>query len=326
MPVDFTKTQVVNQWKYASPLIACRFDPLARYVFTTAEDNTIQRWDLTNGTPLSFSAHDSWVFALAVSPDGGTLFSGGGDGQLVWWPVVGDKPEPIRKVAAHQGWIRQISVSADGQFVATAGNDQAVRLYKVADGSLVRSFAGHENQVYSVLFHANGQWLLSGDLLGFVRQWDVAGGSQVRAFEAKDLHSYNGGQQVHFGGVRGLAMSGDGKLLACGGLHKAENPLGAVHEPLVVVFDWETQKVVQSHVADGAKGSLWRLIHHPEGFWLGVSGGSSGGFLHFWKPDQPKEAHRFALPNLGRDMDLHADKLQIVTTHYDRHVRISKLA
>src|SRR6185437_13782127 len=98
-----------------------------------------------------------------------------------------------------------------------------VKLWNFADGSLLRTMTGHEDQIYSVLFHPQGQFLLSGDLLGIVFQWDVANGSLVRKFEAKDLHSYNGGQQVHFGGVRTMALSLDGKFLACGGLYKGEN-------------------------------------------------------------------------------------------------------
>lgn len=326
MPIDPAKSKIVTQWKYdPSPLIACRMDPKGRFVFTTAEDNTIQRWELPSGNKLAFTAHDSWVFSLAFSPDAETLYSGGGDGRLVWWSTAAGQPTPIRRVDAHQGWIRQIAVSPDGKLVATVGNDQKVKLWNAADGMLIREQAGHENQVYSTLFHPQGTWLLSGDLLGFVKQWDVASGSLVRSFEAKDLHSYNGGQGVHFGGVRTLAISRDAKMLACGGLFKAENPLGAVHEPLVVVFDWESQKIVQSQVAEGVKGSLWRALYHPDGFLIGVSGGSSGGFLHFWKVENPKEAHRFALPNVARDMDLAADGSQVVTTHYDRHVRITAL-
>lgn len=325
MPADPAKSKVTQQWQFTSPLIACRLDPQGRFAFTSAEDNTIQRWELANGNKISFRAHDSWVFSLAVTADGATLLSGGGDGQLIWWPTTGDKPEPIRRVAAHQGWIRQIALSADGKWVATCGNDQLVKIWNLADGSLVREHAGHENQVYSVLFHPSGQWLLSGDLLGVVKQWDTAGGSLVRSFEAKDLHSYNGGQGVHFGGIRAMAFSPDAKQLACGGLFKAENPLGAVHEPLAVVFDWESLKVLQSHVADGVKGSLWRLVYHPQGFLIGASGGSSGGFLHFWKGDQPKELHRFGLPNLARDMDLHTDQVQVATTHFDRHIRLTRM-
>lgn len=326
MPLDPSKTQIASQWPYTSPLIACRLDPQGRYVFTSAEDNTVQRWELANGNKVVFTAHDSWVFALGVTPDAGTLLTGGGDGRLVWWPVAAEKPEPLRRIDAHQGWIRQLALSADGKFVATAGNDHKVKLWSVADGTLVREFAGHENQVYSVLFHPSGTALVSGDLLGLVRHWDPATGSQLRQFEAKDLHSYNGGQGVHFGGIRALAWSGDGKQLGCGGLHKAENPLGAVHEPLFVLFDWESQQVLGTHVAEGVKGSLWRLVVHPDGFWIGASGGSSGGFLHFWKAGTSKEAHRFALPNLARDLDLSADRTQFVTVHYDKHVRLGKFA
>ncbi|MFM9116929.1 MAG: WD40 repeat domain-containing protein [Planctomycetota bacterium] len=325
MPADPAKAKVASQWPYTSPLISCRWQPNGKYLFSTAEDNSIQRWDPVSGEKISLAAHDSWVFALGVTPDGQTLLSAGGDGQLIWWPANQEAPAPIRRVAAHQGWIRQLAVSPDGKTVATAGNDQVVKLWNISDGSLVKQFTGHENQIYSVLFHPAGQQLVSGDLLGMIRHWDIAQGTQIRSVEAKDLHSYNGGQGVHFGGIRALAFSADAKQLACGGLHKAENPLGAVHEPLVVVLDWVKLQVAQTHIAEGVKGSLGRLHYHPQGFLVGVSGGSSGGFLLFWKAQQNKELHRFALPNLARDMDLHADLVQVATTHFDKKLRLTRL-
>lgn len=59
---------------------------------------------------------------------------------------------------------------------------------------------------------------------------------------------------------------------------------------------------------------------------MGLSGGGSGGFLVFWKPESEKDYHRFQLPSLARDMDLHPDGLQVATAHYDRHLRVSRLA
>jgi hypothetical protein len=59
---------------------------------------------------------------------------------------------------------------------------------------------------------------------------------------------------------------------------------------------------------------------------MGLSGGASGGFLLFWKPDADKDYHRFALPSLARDMDLHSDGLRVATAHHDLHVRITRLA
>ena len=325
-PADIKQTHVATQLAHDSPLITCRFEPKGRYVFSTAEDNKIQRWGLADGKKTVLTAHGSWVWALAAARDGESIVSGGGDGKLIWWPVAAETPTPIRTIEAHTGWVRCLAVSPNGQLIASGGNDKTVRIWNLSDGAKVQEIAGHEVPVYSLLWHPNGQTLLSGDLRGNVKQWDVATGKLARSFDAKALHSYNSGQQVDFGGVRSLAISPDGKHLACGGLHKAENPLGAVLEPLVLLFEWESQKLLQQHIADGLKGPVWRVQYLPDGTLVGVMGGSSGGFLLFWKPDQAKEIHRFQLPNLARDMDLHADGLQIATTHADKHLRINKLA
>lgn len=324
---DPAKTHVAVEWKYdASPLIACRFDPRGRYVFASAEDNSVQRWDLANGNRVSLAGHDSWVRGLAFSHDGETLITAGSDDTLIWWSASAEQPEPLRRVKAHAGWIRSISVSPDGALLASAGNDLVVRLWNVADGAPVREMAGHEKHVYSTLFHPSGEFLLSGDLKGVVNQWEVASGKLVRSFDAKALYSYNGGQQVDFGGVRSLAISGDQKHLACGGLHNASNPLGAVHDPLVLRFEWESQTLLRSHVAADVKGIAWRVLFHRDGYLIGVNGGSTGGLLLFWNAEQDAEYHRFGLPSLARDLDMHPDGLQLATAHYDRHLRISKMA
>jgi WD40 repeat protein len=324
--LDIKQAHVTADWAHDSPLIACRFDPKGRFVFSTAEDNRVQRWNVPDGKKTVLAGHDSWVFCLALSPDGETLLSGGGDGKLLWWPAAGETPAPARSIEAHAGWVRCLAISPSGQQVATGGNDGRVRVWNLADGAKVHDLAGHEVPVYSLLWHPSGQVLLSGDLRGNVKQWDLATAAVSRTFDAKALHSYNGGQQVDFGGVRSMALSPDGKHLACAGLHKAENPLGAVLEPLVLLIEWESQKLVQQHIAEGLKGPLWRVQYLSDGTLCGVMGGSGGGILLFWKADQNKDVHRFALPNLARDMDLHADGFQVATTHADRHLRITRLA
>ena len=86
------KTHVVKEYSHKSPLIACRFDARGRYVFASAEDSTVRRWDLATGKEAALAGHESWVFALASHPGGETIVTGGGDGQLIWWPVTAEKP------------------------------------------------------------------------------------------------------------------------------------------------------------------------------------------------------------------------------------------
>jgi WD40 repeat protein len=326
--LDPKQAHVVSQWPYDRPLHACRFDPAGRYVLTGSEDANVERFNLADGARVNFTGgHDTWVNAVGFAKDSAQTYSGACDGKLTWWETASATPKPLRSIDAHKGWIRSIDVSPDGKFIATGGNDNMVRLWSAADGKLVRELPGHARHVYSVAFHPEGQFLLSGDLVGVLKQWEVGTGKLARTFDAKPLHTYEGGQQVDYGGVRSLAFSPDNKWLAAGGLYKGSNPLGAVNEPLVLLFDWNTQKLEKQQITEGITGgSVARLRWLADGSLMGVSGGSSGGFLLFWKPDSDKAYHKMGLPAHARDMDLHADGLRVATVHADKHVRIIRLA
>jgi WD40 repeat protein len=325
---DVKQANVVAQWPYDRPLNACRFDPAGKFVFCGAEDANLVRFDMTDGKHANFSGgHDTWVLAVGFSKDGAQVLSGGCDGKLVWWETAAKEPKPVRSIDAHQGWVRTLAVNAAGTIIATGGNDNMVRLWNFADGKLIRELSGHERHVYSVYFHPSGEFLLSGDLMGLLKQWEVATGKLVQTFDAKPLHTYEGGQRVDYGGVRAQALSADNKLLAAGGLYKATNPLGAVNEPLVLLYDWDTQKLNKQLTADGIPGgSISRLCWLGDGALMGTCGGTTGGFLLFWKADTEKAYHRFGLPANVRDMDLHPDGLQVATAHVDKHLRITRLA
>jgi WD40 repeat protein len=324
--IDIKATHVTREWKYTSPLIACRFDPTGRYVFAAAQDCSIQRWDLVEDKHVALEAHDSWLRGLAFSLDGKKFYSGGYDGRLVYWDADAETPQLQKSIEAHDGWIRWLSVSPDGALIATCGNDRLVKLWSAESGELLEALSGHESDVYSTLFVPDGKSLLSGDLRGVVHQWELSSGKLERSLDAKDLHTYNGGQGAHYGGVRSMSLSNDGKYLACGGLHKATNPFGAVQEPLVLIFDWETGEKLRSYEADGiSQGIVWRVVYHPSGNLIGASGGGSGGFILFWHGDNGKEVHKFKLPNTVLDLDVSANQIDVVTAHYDRRLRISRM-
>ncbi len=95
--------------------------------------------------------------------------SGDYHGKLIWWQGDAAEPKPLRTVQAHNGWIRAVAVSPDGETVASRGNDNAVRLWKVADGTPVRALEGHQSHVYNVAFHPGGTRLASCDLKGVVK-------------------------------------------------------------------------------------------------------------------------------------------------------------
>ena len=250
-------------------------------MFAGCEDDTVERWDLhadpAKAKPVAFTAHDGWVFALAVTKDGKTLLSGGTDGKLIWWPATDRcaRGRFARSPPIMAGFA-SIAVSPDGTQVATCGNDHKVRLWSLADGKAQMDLPGHSRPVYRVAYTADGKHLVSADLMGLIIQWDVRTGKEARRLDASKLHLYEGGQGVDYGGVRDLSFSRDGAFLACCGLINASNPLGAVSNPAVLVLDWKTGAMKKlQHPKEDLKGVAWGVRFHPDGFIIAASGGTS---------------------------------------------------
>jgi len=330
------KTHLLGGLKYGKPLVSCRFDPTGRYLFAGSEDDTVQRWDLSGNPktdadlaklkPVAFDGHNGWPFALAFSPDGKILLTGGTDGALIRWEASADKPKPISTIPAHHGWLRSIAVSPGGKIIATGGNDRRIRLWSMADGKHLNDLPGHDRPVYRVAFSKDGKTLISADLKGIVVEWDVRPGKETRRFDASKLYAYNGGQGVDYGGVRDFSLSRDGAYLACSGLVEASNPLGAVSNPAIVVFDMKTGTVKQlQRLKENIIGVGWGVRFHPEGYIICAIGGNAGGHLWFTKPDQVNEFFKLTLPNTARDMDLHPDATHVATAHHDGFARICSL-
>jgi WD40 repeat protein len=326
--LDVTKAKVLHQWAYESPLISCRISPTGSEAVSTSEDAKLVRWIIPSGEKLPLEGHESWVHALVYNQSGTVLVSGGCDGRLIWWDMTSSPPAIVRKLDAHQGWVRAIAISMDGKRLVSVGNDRAIRFWDFDTGAPVSQIENaHERHIYSVAFHPDEPILLTGDLLGKVHVWQLEDNAKLRTMEATALYTENKGQLAEFGGVRTLSMNAARKEVIAGGTHKATNPFGAVHEPLMLRLGWEDGVLRKSHQCDGIPGGLlYRVQWLPDGNTIAVSGGSTGGFLLFFNDSQEKEYHRFRLPSLARDMDLHPASGLIATAHYDRHLRITTVA
>jgi WD40 repeat protein len=334
-PPDPTKARLDRALKHGSPLIGCRFDPYGRFLFVTAIDRSVQRFDLLTGAKAAFTGHASWVRGLAFVPQadavtaqnvvraellalaGGlgqiaapppplpfTVVSGDYHGRLLWWPGDAPDPRPVRQVEAHAGWVRAVAVSPDGRLVASCGNDGLVKLWSAADGSPVRTLAGHGCHVYNVAFHPAGDRLVSADLKGVVKDWDWRSGKLVRELDAKVLHKYDTGFLADIGGARGMAFSPDGTRLACCGITNVSNAFAGVGNPLVVAFDWADGKPLKMSPKDAVQGTAWGVAFHPLGLVIGCGGGN-GAWVWFWKAAAAASAHVLAVPASARDLALH---------------------
>lgn len=126
------------------------------------------------------------VYALAFSPDGRWLVSGGGEparsSDLRLWNVadgslVRDLGQP------HSDVVFAAAFSPDGRVLATAGADRFVRLLDPLTGRVLRNLEGHTQHVLAVAWSADGRTLASGGAEGVVKLWNSATGERLRNVE-----------------------------------------------------------------------------------------------------------------------------------------------
>jgi WD40 repeat protein len=319
--IDPAKTHLLKEYKHASPLLGCRFDPSGQFVFAGAQDNSVVRWHLESGQKSLLIGHKSWVRALAFAAKEKILFSADYAGHILAWLAGAEEPKPAYILDAHRGWVRALAISPDGTTLASCGNDHLVKLWSIPEGKFVRELAGHDCHVYNVAFHPDGQHLVSADLKGVVNVWDVAKVERERELDAKILHKYDTGFLADIGGARSMAVSPDGSLLACAGITNVSNAFAGIGNPLVVLLDWKSGKQKQLlRPKTPFQGTAWGVVVHPAGFVAGVGGGN-GGVLWFWKPDNALDFFNLKLPNNARDLDLHSDGRRLAVAFFDGAVR-----
>ena len=93
-------------------------------------DSTVQVWDGLSGKQRAeLHGHRLMVASVAISSDGATVFSAGGDTEAIAWDVA--TARPIAYLRGHARAITGLALSPDERTIATSSHDGATRLWKV---------------------------------------------------------------------------------------------------------------------------------------------------------------------------------------------------
>lgn len=175
---------------------AVAISPDGQYVADGAQayNGNFNVWRTADGTLVKgrISAHDNGTSAVAFSPDGQFIATAGRDGTIKLWqlPAV-DLIRTLNFGAGYRPRVWSVAYSPDGQFLADA-NQSGVDLWRVADGTLVRSFASDGN-FNSVVYSPDGQTVAAAantiDAEGqcadcSVKLWRVADGALLKTLIA----------------------------------------------------------------------------------------------------------------------------------------------
>lgn len=166
-------------WKvadFADLVTAAAFGP--DWVAAASQDRTIRLYTLEGGLRRTLSGHAGAVLAVAVSPDGKTLVSGGADSTIrVWDPASG----ALRRALINHGdRVNALAWSPDGRHLASASRDRTLRFWQPDIGRLLR-IVKHDAELVDVAWPGE---VVTACADGRIRIFEAEGDAPLKEFDA----------------------------------------------------------------------------------------------------------------------------------------------
>jgi hypothetical protein len=219
-------TQSVRDFRCQAPVDSVAMTADGKRFASGSWDGQARVWDVATGKTLfSIPYGGLYVHAVAFSPDGQYLATGGNDKQgylKIWDSHTG---APVRTLTGHTDDVLSVVFSKDGHRLLSSSYDKTARLWDAGTGREIQRFLGHTWWVWSAEFSPDQQRVVTASQDGTAIVWSTATGQAGPPFTG------------HLGPVYAAAFSPDGHSVISGGY---DNRLLVWEPDEIKPFDYQT--------------------------------------------------------------------------------------
>jgi hypothetical protein len=280
--------------------------------------------------------HREAVLALAVTPDGRSFVSAGGDHAVKLWDLA--RSSAPRDLGAHKAIVRSVHVIDGGTHALSAGDDGEIVLRALSDGRILHVFreAGR-GDVAALAVSADGRRAVSVYDKGGGSVWSLSSRIMLQPLDSEGMRmqavaiSPDGGRAVG-GGADGMLRLWDmssGKLLRTFGSHQGPvygvaflpdggRAVSAGGDSTLRLWDLETGKEIRSFT--GHTDTVYGVAVSNDG--KRILSGSLDRTARLWDSEAAAEVARFS----GHEAPVYAVTFAkdgtILTGSRDRSIRL----
>ncbi len=183
-------------------------------------DQLTDRFPIPKRKPITLTAHQGPVQAVAIAPNQEILATGSNDQTIKLWNLAplwqnnSEKPPETETLLTatlrgHTDRVRTLAISSDGLTLASGGNDRTIKIWDLSPKNarsnyLKSTLTEHTGAIYALAFLPNQNILISGSSDWTIKIWDLNTNQVIKTLEG------------HQGSIRALAVSGDGHTLVSG--------------------------------------------------------------------------------------------------------------
>ena len=179
--LDLLANKSVTFGGKASSGIAAAFSPDGNWLAVAMDDRRVKLWDLVSGVEAGrFPVSDFRVRALAFSPDGVTLATGGAGRVRLWDTATGQLRREVSFETSDQDLT--LSFNADGRILAV-GYGATAAVCDGATGQILHTLPATVSLARAPAFTIGGALLAQGKDNGPLKLWDAMTGREIRVLQ-----------------------------------------------------------------------------------------------------------------------------------------------